>query len=92
MNVTNVYTKKEYTCQKCKNQIYYGQITDDAGKIITKDGSKPNGKYGKESNILSGSVDKNNKKKFRERKITNIICWSPLDFISLYAGAKKRKK
>ena len=72
MNVTNVYTKKEYTCQKCKNQVYYGQITDDAGKIITKDGSKPNGKYGKESNILSGSVDKDNKTKLHECYLSNL--------------------
>ena len=57
MKVVDVYTKKEYTCKKCNAKIYYGKITDDAGNIYTADGQMPNGKYGKESNVLSGAVD-----------------------------------
>ncbi len=72
MNVTNVYTKKEYTCKKCNNQIYYGQVTDESGRIITKDGNIPNKKYGKESNILSGAVEKDNKSKFHECYLSNL--------------------
>jgi len=57
MKVLDVYTKKEYTCKKCNAKIYYGKITDDAGNIYTTDGQMPNGKYGKETNVLSGAVD-----------------------------------
>ena len=72
MKVTKIYTKKEYTCKKCDGQVYYGQITDDVGKTITKDGGVPNGKYGKESNILSGAVEVNNKAKFHECYLSNL--------------------
>tara|TARA_R110002051_G_scaffold70342_1_gene126427 strand:+ start:1102 stop:1569 length:468 start_codon:yes stop_codon:yes gene_type:complete len=72
MKVTKLYTKKEYTCKKCDGQVYYGQITDDEGKTITTDGSTPNGKFGKESNVLSGAVDANNKTKFHECYLSNL--------------------
>ena len=68
MKVTKLYTKKEYTCKKCEGQVYYGQITDDAGKTITTDGSTPNGKFGKESNVLSGAVDVN-----RQDKVSRML-------------------
>ena len=52
MNIIDIYTKKEYTCKKCDGQVYYGKVTDESGKIVTKDGAWPNGKFGKESNVL----------------------------------------
>jgi hypothetical protein len=64
MNVIDIYTKKEYTCKKCNGQVYYGKVTSPEGKLITKDGNQPNGKFGKESNVLSAAVDVNNKEKF----------------------------
>jgi len=57
MQVIDVYTKKAYTCKKCNGEIYYGKITDDKGNIYTVDGHMPNGKYGKETNVISGAVD-----------------------------------
>jgi len=72
MKVTKLYTKKEYTCKKCDGQVYYGQITDDTGKTITTDGSTPNGKFGKESNVLSGAVDVKDKTKFHECYLSNL--------------------
>lgn len=57
MKVVNVYTKKEYKCSKCSAVIFYGKITDDQGNLYTTDGHQPNGKFGKESNIVSGAVD-----------------------------------
>jgi hypothetical protein len=57
MLITDVYTKKEYTCKKCNQTIYYGKITDDDGRLYTKDGQMPNGKFGKDSNVISGAVD-----------------------------------
>ena len=57
MQVTDVYTKKEYTCKKCGQSVYYGKITDDDGNFYTIDGLMPNGKFGKESNVISGAVD-----------------------------------
>ena len=71
MNVIDIYTKKEYTCKKCGTQVYYGKVTRDDGTICTKDGQNPNGKFGKESNVLSAAVDVNNKEKFHE-------CYLPL--------------
>ena len=72
MKVTKLYTKKEYTCKKCEGQVYYGQITDDTGKTITTDGSTPNGKFGKESNVLSGAVDVKDRTKFHECYLSNL--------------------
>jgi hypothetical protein len=57
MNILDVYTKKEYECRTCKAAIYYAKIADDTGALYTTDGQLPNGKFGKESNILSGAVD-----------------------------------
>jgi len=57
MNIVDVYTKKEYECKKCKAKVYYGKIADDNGKFYTKDGQEPNGKFGKDSNVISGAVD-----------------------------------
>lgn len=72
MNVTDVYIKKQYTCKKCNGQVYYGKVTDDQGKIVTEDGAVPNGKFGKESNVLSGAVDANDKTKFHECYLSNL--------------------
>ena len=72
MKVTKLYTKKQYTCKKCDGQVYYGQITDDTGKTITTDGSTPNGRFGKESNVLSGAVDVKDKTKFHECYLSNL--------------------
>ena len=72
MNITDIYTKKEYTCKKCDGQVYYGKVTDESGKIVTKDGAWPNGKFGKESNVLSAAVDSNNKTKFHECYLSNV--------------------
>lgn len=55
--IAEVYTKKEYTCKKCNGKIYYAKIADESGNLITTDGQPPNGKFGKESNVLSGAVD-----------------------------------
>ncbi len=57
MQITDVYTKKEYDCKKCGRKVYYAKIADDVGKLVTTDGLSPNGKYGKESNVLSAPVD-----------------------------------
>lgn len=54
--IAEVYTKKEYEC-KCGSKIYYAKIADESGKLYTTDGNEPNGKFGKESNVLSGAVD-----------------------------------
>lgn len=60
MNILDVYTKKEYDCpKKCGAKVYYAKLADDTGKYVTTDGLLPNGKYGKESNVLSGAVDVN---------------------------------
>ena len=66
MNVIDIYTKKDYTCKKCGTQVYYGKVTAPDGTLVTKDGQNPNGKFGKESNVLSAAVDVNNKEKFHE--------------------------
>jgi len=57
MKITNVYDK-DYKCSKCDKTVQYGQVTDDKGKVITKDKKPFNNKYGKESNVLSAAVDK----------------------------------
>lgn len=72
MNIADVYTKKSYTCKKCDGQVYYAKVTDDQGKIVTEDGKLPNGKFGKESNVLSGAVDANDKTKFHECYLSNL--------------------
>lgn len=60
MQITDVYTKKEYDCpKKCGEKVYYAKLSDDTGKYVTTDGLSPNGKYGKDSNVLSGAVDIN---------------------------------
>jgi hypothetical protein len=72
MNVIDIYTKKEYTCKKCNGQVYYGKVTASDGTLVTKDGQNPNGKFGKESNVLSAAVDVNNKEKFHECYSSNV--------------------
>lgn len=60
MQILDCYTKKEYDCpKKCGGKVYYAKIADDGGAYVTLDGLPPNGKYGKESNVLSGAVDVN---------------------------------
>ena len=60
MNILDIYTKKEYDCpKKCGDKVYYAKIADESGAYVTLDGLQPNGKYGKESNVLSGAVDVN---------------------------------
>lgn len=59
MIIAEVYTKKEYECHKCGEKVYYAKIADDTGKFVTTDGLSPNGKYGRDSNVLSGAVDVN---------------------------------
>lgn len=59
MQILDVYTKKEYDCPICKEKIYYAKIADEKGALVTTDGKQPNGKYGKDSNVLSGAVDVN---------------------------------
>ena len=66
MEIQSVYTKKEYVCNKCNQKIYYAKIADDSGDTVTKDGRKPNGKYGKESNTLSAAVNVSDRSKFHE--------------------------
>lgn len=57
MKILDVYTKKQYECKKCNGAIYYAKIANDKGELITTDGKQPNGKMGKESNVVSGAVD-----------------------------------
>jgi hypothetical protein len=57
VNILDVYTKKEYECKKCHAPVYYAKIADDNGKLYTTDGQEPNGKFGKDSNVISGAVD-----------------------------------
>ena len=56
MQIVEIYAK-EYTCSKCDKAVNYGKVADDKGTLITKDKKAPNGKYGKESNVLSAAVD-----------------------------------
>lgn len=57
IKIINIYDK-DYTCSKCQKTVNYGQVAKDDGTIVTKDKKEPNGKYGKESNVLSAAVDK----------------------------------
>lgn len=57
MQILDVYTKKDYQCPICKQGIYYAKIANDKGELVTKDRQPPNGKFGKENNVLSGAVD-----------------------------------
>ena len=57
MKVIDVSIKKAYTCKTCNQEIYYGKITDDDGNLYTIDGQMPNGKWGKDSNVITGAVD-----------------------------------
>ena len=57
MNIVDVYTKKEYKCKVCQKPIHYGKIAKENGELYTTDGHQPNGKFGKESNVLTGAVD-----------------------------------
>lgn len=57
MQVVDVYTKKEYKCKQCNAPVFYGQITNDSGDKYTEDGQPPNGKFGRDSNVISGAVD-----------------------------------
>lgn len=61
MRIEDIYTKREYKCKKCNSGIYYGKVMKDDGTYYTKDGQPPNGKFGKESNVLSCQVDALNK-------------------------------
>jgi hypothetical protein len=49
--------EKPYTCSKCKERVCYAKVADDEGTFYTEDGNLPNGKFGKESNVLSAQVD-----------------------------------
>lgn len=57
MQIIDVNTKKEYKCNKCQAIIYYAKTANNMGVLYTKDGKLPNGKFGKESNILTCQVD-----------------------------------
>lgn len=57
MKIIDVYTKKEYKCPKCKEPIYYAKVANDSGVLYTTDGNTPNGKFGKDSNVLTCQVD-----------------------------------
>jgi len=58
MLIKDIY-KKEYECKKCHVKIFYGKVATSDGKLVTKDGNAPNGKFGKDSNVLSAAVNKN---------------------------------
>ena len=55
------YTKKAYVCNTCSKEVYYAKVVEEDGTLLTKDGKAPNGKFGKDSNVLSCAVDINNK-------------------------------
>ncbi len=55
--ITEDYSKKEYECKKCGGKTLYAKIAKPDGSLYTTDGQPPNGKFGKESNVLSGAVD-----------------------------------
>ena len=57
MQIIDVYTKKEYECKICKGKVYYAKVTNDKGELYTTDNLTPNGRYGKESNVLTCQVD-----------------------------------
>jgi len=54
-------THKQYVCHDCSEPIFYASFFDDAGNLYTTDGQKPNGKWGKESNVKGYKVDINKK-------------------------------
>ena len=47
---------KEYECKKCNSKIKYAKFFGSDGKIITKDGLEPDGKFGKDTNVFTTSV------------------------------------
>ena len=58
MEIVDIYTKTQYECSKCNAKVFYGKAYDELNrKYITKDGKDNNGKYGKESNVVSVQVD-----------------------------------
>lgn len=57
MQILDIYNK-EYECSKCHKTVNYGKVATDKGEVVTKDKKAPNGKFGKESNVLSAAVDK----------------------------------
>ena len=57
MQIIDVYTKKEYECKICKGKVYYAKVANDKGELYTTDHLTPNGRYGKESNVLTCQVD-----------------------------------
>jgi len=70
MLIKDVY-KKEYICKKCNAKIFYGKVATSNGQLVTKDGNAPNGKFGKDSNVLSAAVS--------EDKVTLHPCYA--DFV-----------
>lgn len=88
MQLLDVYTKKEYKCPICGDAIYYAKIADNSGKLVTKDGQLPNGKFGKDTNVLSGAVDVNVKDRLHKctaAKTTdqyNTLSQGPMDAIN----------
>lgn len=73
IKVIDVYTKKPYTCNSCQQEVYYGKVTAEDGSLLTKDGKAPNGKYGKDSNVLSAAVDINNKEKIHSCYYNKVV-------------------
>jgi hypothetical protein len=57
VQILDVYDK-DYTCKSCSKTVQYGKVADSDGKLVTTDKKEPNKKYGKDSNVLSGAVDK----------------------------------
>lgn len=57
MQIIDVYTKKEYECKICKGKVYYAKVANDKGELYTIDNLTPNGKFGKDSNVLTCQVD-----------------------------------
>lgn len=57
MQILDVYDK-DYKCKTCSKTVQYGKVTDSDGKYVTTDKQEPNGKYGKDSNVLSAAIDK----------------------------------
>lgn len=72
MQIIDVYTKKEYECKICKGKVYYAKVTNDKGELYTIDNLLPNGKYGKESNVLTCQVDTLVKDQVHKCQKTNI--------------------
>ena len=53
---------KEYECKKCNSKIKYAKFFGSDGKIITKDGLDPDGKFGKDTNVFTTSVFPNSER------------------------------